>query len=80
MSFVEKYRPKTLNDVKGQNEAIEKLRFFLKKFPKKKASADNGKFIFFKFSPIWWKFSDWKHPEGKAIYTSDGKVVITKKP
>jgi replication factor C large subunit len=30
--WVEKYRPKTFNDIKGQNEAIEKVRNFLDNF------------------------------------------------
>lgn len=37
MSLAEKYRPKSLNEVKGQLDAIEKLKIFFRQFPKKKA-------------------------------------------
>ena len=30
--WVEKYRPKSFKDIKGQNEAIEKVRNFLQDF------------------------------------------------
>ena len=30
--WVEKYRPKTFQDIKGQNEVIEKVRKFLEEF------------------------------------------------
>jgi len=38
--WVEKYRPKNYSDIKGQNEAIEKVRKFLENFnnPKSKKS------------------------------------------
>jgi hypothetical protein len=50
----------------------ENLRsLYLEKFPKKKASADNGKFIFFKFTPTWWRFTDWTQPKGKTILLSN---------
>ena len=35
--WTEKYRPKTLEDIKGQEEAIEQIKQFLQAFPKKKA-------------------------------------------
>ena len=37
MNLTEKYRPGTLNEIKGQSDAIEKLMLFLKQFPKKRA-------------------------------------------
>ncbi|MDD5588849.1 MAG: replication factor C large subunit [Candidatus Nanoarchaeia archaeon] len=36
MPWTEKYRPKTLEEIKGQNEAVFKIREFLKNFGKKK--------------------------------------------
>jgi len=37
MTLTEKYRPKRFSDIKGQNSAIERVLFFIKNFPKKKA-------------------------------------------
>ena len=42
---------------------------YLEKFPKKKEKSKDPKFVFFKFIPTWWRFTDWK-PEGKIILTS----------
>jgi replication factor C large subunit len=36
-SLSEKYRPKSFREIKGQDNAIEKLRYFLTNFPSKKA-------------------------------------------
>jgi replication factor C large subunit len=36
MPWTEKYRPKTFEEIKGQNEAILKIKLFLKNFGKKK--------------------------------------------
>ena len=35
MSFVEKYRPKSLSQIKGQADALRKLLFYVRKKPKK---------------------------------------------
>jgi general stress protein 26 len=48
---------------------------YLGKFPEKKKKSQDPKFVFFKFTPTWWRFTDWTTPEGETIYTSDGKVV-----
>jgi replication factor C large subunit len=40
--WVEKYRPKTFEQIKGQNEAILKIQNFLNNFPKKKAIFLHG--------------------------------------
>jgi len=42
MTLTEKYRPKNLNEIKGQNIAIEKLLIFIKNFPEKKALILSG--------------------------------------
>jgi general stress protein 26 len=44
---------------------------YLEKFPVKKEKSKDPKFIFFKFTPKWWRFTDWTRPEGKIILTSD---------
>jgi general stress protein 26 len=43
---------------------------YLGKFPEKKKKADDPKFVFFKFIPSWWRFTDWITPQGKIILTS----------
>ncbi len=43
MTLTEKYKPKNLNEIKGQDEAVEKLKFFIKNFPsRRKAVILNG--------------------------------------
>ena len=37
LPFIEKYRAKTLEEIKGQDSAISEIRMFLKTFPRKKA-------------------------------------------
>lgn len=52
---------------------------YLEKFPKKRKSPQEDNVIFFTFTPTWWRFTDWTKPEGKTIFTSDGKVVVVSK-
>ena len=40
--WCEKYRARCFNDIKGQELAIDKIRFFLKSFPKKRAIVLHG--------------------------------------
>ena len=46
---------------------------YLGKFPNKKEKSKDPKFVFFKFIPTWWRFTDWTKPEGKIILTSETK-------
>ncbi len=66
----------------GEVELIEKIDpladLYLKKFPKKVEKAKEERMIFFKFTPSWWRFTDWTRPEGKTIYLSDGSVTVKK--
>ena len=39
------------------------------KFPKKKEKSEGPSFVFFKFTPTWWRFTDWTTPTGKIILT-----------
>ena len=41
-SFIEKYRPRTYEDILGQDKAIQDLNLFLKQFPQKKALILHG--------------------------------------
>ena len=40
------------------------------KFPDKKGKRYGSDPLFFQFVPIWWRFTDWTHPEGKKILLS----------
>ncbi len=51
---------------KGTFDAV-----YLGKFPEKIEKSKDDKFVFFKFTPTWWRFTDWTRPEGKTIITSD---------
>jgi len=42
MNLVDKYKPKTFADIKGQHIAISKIRLFVKSFPAKKAAILYG--------------------------------------
>ncbi len=42
LPLAEKYRAKTFDDIKGQDEAIEQIKNFFRNFPKKKAIILNG--------------------------------------
>jgi hypothetical protein len=43
------------------------------KFPNKLEKSKDPKFVFFKFVPTWWRFTDWTAPEGKLIIASDSR-------
>ncbi len=45
-------------------------QIYFGKFPKKKEKAEDPKYVFFSFTPSWWRFTDWTKPEGKIIITS----------
>lgn len=51
---------------------------YLEKFPEKVEKAKGGNVVFFKFTPTWWRFTDWSKPGGKTIYLSDGSVTVGK--
>ena len=42
MSWTEKYRPQKFSQIKGQEDAIIKVKMFLEKFPNKKAMIFHG--------------------------------------
>lgn len=52
----------------SENETDLKEKYF-EKFPKKKAK-DGPESVFFKFTPTWWRFTDWSGPEGKKVLHS----------
>ncbi|GIU68285.1 MAG: replication protein C [Candidatus Pacearchaeota archaeon] len=42
VSWIEKYRPKKISEIRGQNQAIDKIKVFLKNFPNKRAAILYG--------------------------------------
>lgn len=49
---------------------------YLTKFPGKDAKYSTD--VFLKFTPTWWRYTDWGKPEGKTVYLSDGSVTVMK--
>jgi uncharacterized protein YhbP (UPF0306 family) len=46
-------------------------KLYFAKFPEKADKADDHKVIYFKFTPSWWRFTDWTTANGKVILLSD---------
>lgn len=44
---------------------------YLGKFNEKQDKSQDPKFVAFTFTPTWWRFTDFKNPEGRLILTSD---------
>ena len=54
------------------DESDEELKnAYFVKFPDKQEKFDAADDFFFKFTPTWWRFTDYSNPKGKAIYSSD---------
>ncbi len=53
-------------------EAEEGLfeKTYFGKFPDKEEHPKDPETVYFKFVPTWWRFTDWKTPDGKKIWTS----------
>jgi len=45
-------------------------RIYLGKFPEKKNKKYSGEPVYFKFTPTWWRFTDWTEDKGKRIILS----------
>ena len=54
-----------------EKENYDKVYFG--KFGEKLEKSKDPKFVFFKFTPNWWRYTDWKGPQGKLILTSEDK-------
>ena len=52
------------------NADDELLKGYYEKFPEKVKAEPDPNAIFFKFTPTWWRFTDWSKPRGKTILTS----------
>ena len=56
--------------IKDNEEEIGYNTIYFNKFPNKVEKAKDPKFVKFKFTPKWWRFTDWTNPNGKLILTS----------
>lgn len=54
----------------NEKELFEKIYFG--RFPEKKAKQGPST-VSFVFIPTWWRYTDWRHAEGKFIVTSEAK-------
>lgn len=62
--------------VKLINEDLDKEKFsnfYFTKFPDKKKWANDPDAIFLSFTPTWWRYTDYKGPNGKEIISSENK-------
>lgn len=57
--------------IESDSELVET---YLAKFPEKRGKWLND--IFFKVSPVWWRYTDWGKSDGKTIFNSDGTVFV----
>lgn len=60
------------------SEDQELKKIYFSKFPDKLGKYQGPDDIFFTFTPTWWRYTDWRKPEGKVILTSDGKIEVVK--
>lgn len=44
---------------------------YFSKFPNKKEKSLDPKFVFFSFTPTWWRYTDFAGKDGKEIVTSN---------
>lgn len=59
----------TVQALKASEETFFR-EVYLSKFPEKGQKASGKKYLLFLFTPTWWRFTDWKAPEGKLIFSS----------
>src|SRR6185436_6280127 len=74
VGFDEGPNSKTLQ-MDGEASLIDKndpmiSNVYLAKFPEKVKKTDAPDAIFFRFKPIWWRYTDWSKPRGKTVFTS----------
>jgi general stress protein 26 len=56
----------------AEEEKENFMDVYFGKFPnKKEKSLSNPNAIFLIFTPKWWRFTEWKKPEGKVAISSD---------
>jgi hypothetical protein len=49
---------------------------YFEKFPEKMKKEKETTTIYFKFTPTWWRYTDWKHEDGKFIIHSENIDVL----
>jgi len=55
----------------GSNEKEMYDKVYLAKYPEKIKKSLDPKAVFFKFTPTWWRFTDWKAEGGPLVLSSD---------
>lgn len=57
------------------NETEQELfdKVYFGKFADRKSTVKDPKAVYFLFITKWWRYSDFKHPKGKLIISSDDK-------
>ncbi len=53
------------------SDTDEAVALYMKTFPEKQGKYDEHKLVFFACAPTWWRFTDWTHPAGKRVETSE---------
>jgi len=56
--------------ISGGNDTAAFDKIYFRKFSEKAAKKHDEKFVAFKFTPTWWRFTDWTTKEGKTILLS----------
>ncbi|MBP6060454.1 MAG: pyridoxamine 5'-phosphate oxidase family protein [Candidatus Pacebacteria bacterium] len=59
--------------ISTDDERLLYNKIYFKKFPKKKETSNDPKFVFFSMTPTWWRYTDWQAPGGKKIISSEDK-------
>lgn len=47
------------------------IDLYMHTFPEKQGKYEAQKLVFFTASPMWWRFTDWTHPDGKRVECSE---------
>jgi isopentenyldiphosphate isomerase/general stress protein 26 len=64
-----------LND--NDQELFDSVYF--EKFPEKMKKEKDDTTVYFKFTPTWWRYTDWKHSDGKFVIHSENIDVLDEK-
>ena len=63
-----------IRKVLSDEERIIYNKVYFERFPKKKEKAKGDpRFIFFSFTPTWWRYTNFEAPGGKLILNSENK-------
>ena len=63
----------TVKLLETDTELLLFKKIYISRFPKKEKTLRDPEFIFFSFTPKWWRYTDWESPGGKKILSSENK-------